>query len=98
MGIRAGSLLRSSCGIRPMNTTETQSACSSTASTSAFCRRARRKSQPVLAECERRGVTLVGMVKFVGDQRWGLRLQLRDNLPGYSGPITTAIREHAELV
>jgi len=54
--------------------------------------------QPVLIECERRGVTLVGMVRFVGEQRWGLRLQLRDNLPGYSGPITTADREHAEMV
>ena len=51
--------------------------------------------QPTLVECERRGLTLVGMVRFVGKDGWGLRLQLRDNLPGFDGLATAAGKARA---
>jgi hypothetical protein len=50
--------------------------------------------QRTLVECERRRQTLVGMVRFVGPERWGLRLQLRDGLPGFDGPVTATQKAH----
>jgi hypothetical protein len=48
--------------------------------------------QPVLIECEKRGITLVGAARFIGQDGWGLRIQLRDNLPGFTGPITEKLQ------
>lgn len=48
--------------------------------------------QPVLIECEKRGISLVGAARFIGQDGWGLRIQLRDNLPGFTGPITERLK------
>lgn len=48
--------------------------------------------QPVLREVERRGQLLVGALRVYGggSETWGAAVQVRDNLPGFDGPITKA--------
>ncbi len=48
--------------------------------------------QPVLKEVERRGQVLVGGLRFYGGhgEPLGAAVRLRDNLPGYAGPVTKA--------
>jgi hypothetical protein len=45
--------------------------------------------QPLLAECERRNVLLIGSVRITGDadRGWGAGLQVRPNLDGWESPV-----------
>jgi hypothetical protein len=46
--------------------------------------------QPILQECERRSLTLVGRASFVGRDGWGIRVDLRDALPAFVGSAREA--------